>query len=140
MYILDHHQFDNGTNYCTLIQFVNITSVNITNLTMRCPALNLVESHITVKASDLYGYYGTNKTISFIHITGQGLLDNSTFKENCFIESNFSVGISTFRSCKHEYNYTSNSSVVILMGKVNFTDSNMRDNQHINSANTVVLL
>ena len=70
--ILDHHQFDNGTDYCTLIQFVNITSVNITNLTLRCPALNLVESHVTVKASNLYGYHGTNITLSFIHITGQG--------------------------------------------------------------------
>ena len=135
--ILDHHHnFDNGTNYyCTLIQFINITSVNIANLTMRCPALKLVESHIAVRSSNLYGYYGAKKTsVSFIHSTGQGsqaLLDNSTFKENCFIESNFSGGIivssSTFRSYKHEYYnsiISSNSSVVTLMGKVSFTDSN----------------
>ena len=149
--ILDHHQFGNVTNYCTLIQFVNITSVNITNLTMRCPALNLVESHVTVKASNLYGYHGTNKRLSFIHIIGQGpqaLLDNSTFKENCFIESNFSAGIivssSTFRSYKHEYYnsiITSNSSVVTLMGKVNFSDSYMRVNKYsIDSAGTAVFL
>ena len=149
--ILDHHQFGNGTNYCTLIQFVNITSVNITNLTMRCPALNLVESHVTVKASDLYGYHGTNKRLSFIHIIGQGsqaLLDNSTFKENCFIESNFSAGIivssSTFRLYKHEYYnsiITSNSSVVTLMEKVNFSDSYMRVNKYsIDSAGMAVFL
>ena len=150
--LADHHHFDNGTDYCTLIQFINITSVNITNLTMRCPALNLIESHITVRSSNLYGYYGTKKTsVSFIHITGQGsqaLLDNSTFKGNCFIESNFSTGIivssSIFQSYKHEYYnsiITSNSSVVTLMGQVNFTDSNMRVNQHnINSAGTAVFL
>ena len=148
--ILDHHQIDNGTNYCTLIQFVNITSVNITNLTMRCPALNIVESHIAVRSSNLYGYHGTNKSLSFIHITGQGsqaLLDNITFKENCFIESNFSAGIivssSTFQSYKCEYNsiITSNSSVVTLMGKVNFTDSNMRVNhQNLHYAGMVVFL
>ena len=153
--ILDHHHnFDNGTNYyCTLIQFINITSVNIANLTMRCPALKLVESHIAVRSSNLYGYYGTkNTSVSFIHITGQGsqaLLDNSTFKENCFIESNFSGGIIVsssiiFRSYKHEYyNFiiSSNSSVVTLMGKVNFIDSNMRVNQlYIDSAGTAVFL
>ena len=51
------HQFveQNGEPNCTLIQFFNVSSVNITNLTMRCPAMNLKESQITVKNSNLYG-------------------------------------------------------------------------------------
>ena len=73
---------------CTIIQFFNVNFVNVTNLTMRRPAINLKESHITVKNSDVSGYPGTVDTLFFINITGKGsqaLLDNCTFKENCFI-------------------------------------------------------
>ena len=50
----------------------------------------------TVKNSNLYGYPGINITLSFINITGrdsQALLNNCTFKENCFVFSDYSDGI-----------------------------------------------
>ena len=132
--VIIDHQFDMqvGKPNCTLIQFFNITFVNITTLTMRCPAIYLEESHITAKSSNLYGYPGTNEILSFISITGrgsQGLLDNCTFKENCFVRSNLSDGIivsnSTFQSYRHQVEsiILAFSSVVTLTGNVNFTDS-----------------
>ena len=53
--VVDHHFAEQkGEPNCTLIQFFNILcSVNITNLIMRCPAINLKESHVTVKNSKL---------------------------------------------------------------------------------------
>ena len=86
--IVDHHFF--GEPKCTVIRFFNVSFVNITTLTMRCPAMHLEESHITVKNSNLYGYSGINGLISFILIRARGtqaLLHNSTFKENCFVMS-----------------------------------------------------
>ena len=135
--IVDHmHQFDakSGNPNCTIIQFFNISFVNITTLTMRCPAINLKESNITVKNSNLYGYPGISieKSLSFITITGRGSqasLDNCIFKENCFVTNNFSDGIivsnSTFQSYRHQFNsiIMAFSSVVTLTGSVNFTDS-----------------
>ena len=117
---------------CTLLQFFNISFVNIANLTMRCPSLNVIESHIIVESSTLYGHTDTKETFSFINITGrgsQGLLDNCTFKENFFIMSNLSDGItvsnSTFQLCRHQFNsiIMAYSSAVTLTGSVNFTDS-----------------
>ena len=76
--VIIDHQFV-GKPKCTVIRFFNVSFVNITTLTMRCPAINLTESHITVKSSNLYGYPGINERLSFINITGkcsQALLDN----------------------------------------------------------------
>ena len=131
--IIDH-QFNLvvGEPKCTLIQFFNVSFVNITTLTMRCPAIHLTESHITVKSSNLNGHPGINESLSFIDITGRGsqtLLDNCTFKENCFIRSNLSDGIivsnSTFQSYRHRSHsiIAALSSVVRLAGNVNFTNS-----------------
>ena len=97
---------------CIIIQFVNVSFVNITNLTMRCPAINLTQSHITVQSSNLYGYPGTTDTFSFINITGRGsqaLLDNCSFKENCFVTSNYSDGIIVSNSTFQSYGYQFNS-------------------------------
>ena len=97
--VIIDHQFaimEGGKPKCTLIQFFNVSFVNITTLTMRYPAIYLRESHITVKSSNLYGYPDINETLSFINITGRGsqaLLDNCTFKENCFVLSYSSDGI-----------------------------------------------
>ena len=81
--IIINHQFSsrNGTSKssCTIIQFLNISLVNIINLTMMCPSLNIMNSFITVKNSNLYGYSGIKEILSFITITGKGsqaLLDN----------------------------------------------------------------
>ena len=131
--VIIDHQFGMqvGKPKCTVIQFININFVNITTLTMRCPAIKIEESHITVKSSNLYGYPGINKSLSFINITGRGsqaLLDNCTFKENCFVWSYFSDGIivsnSIFQSYRHRlYSIIeAYSSVVTLIGNVNFTD------------------
>ena len=107
--VIIDHQFV-GEPKCTVIRFFNVSFVNITTLTMRCPAIYLTESHITVKSSNLYGYPGINESLSFINITGrlsQALLDNSTLNENCFVMSNLSDGIivsnSTFQSYGHEF-------------------------------------
>ena len=107
--VIIDHQFV-GKPKCTLIQFFNISFVNITTLTMRCPAIKLKESHITLKSSNLYGYPGINETLSIITIAGRGsqaLLNNCTFKENCFVKSDCSNGIivsnSTFQSYRHQH-------------------------------------
>ncbi|MCG8626757.1 MAG: hypothetical protein MJE68_32745, partial [Proteobacteria bacterium] len=134
--IIDHHPFGMqlGKPKCTVIQFINVSFVNITILTMRCPAIKLNESHITVKSSKIYGYPGINETLSFISITGRGsqaLLDNCTFKENCFVRSYYSDGIivsnSTFQSYRHRLHpiIAAFSSVVILAGNVNFTNGTL---------------
>ena len=65
---------------------------------MRYSAINLTESHIIVKSSNLGGYPGVNESLSFINITGRSsraLPDNCTmsFKENCFVRSYSSDGI-----------------------------------------------
>ena len=128
--VIIDHQFV-GKPKCTVIRFFNVSFVNITTLTMRCPAINLTESHITVKSSNLYGYPDINERLSFINITGkcsQALLDNCTFKENCFVMSNRSNGIivsnSTFQSYGHQLHsiIAALSSVVALAGNVNFTN------------------
>ena len=134
--VIINHQFTGqcGKPSCTIIQFVNVSFVNITNLIMRCPSINLTKSFITVKNFHLYGYAGTKESLSFISITGresQAFLNNCTFRENCFIVSDFSDGIivsnSTFRSYRHEIKSIlgAKSSVVTLIGNVNFTDSIM---------------
>ena len=144
--IIDH-QFNLvvGEPKCTLIQFFNVSFVNITTLTMRCPSIHLTESHITVKSSNFNGYPGINECLSFIDITGRGsqaLLDNCTFKENCFIRSNLSDGIivsnSTFQSYRHRSHsiIAALSSVVRLAGNVNFTNST----KVIHSSGTAVYL
>ena len=134
--VIINHQFGTklGKPNCTVIQYFNITFVNITTLTMICPSINLKDSLITVKSSNLYGYTctDTKESLSFINIIGRrsrALLDNCMFKENCFVVSNFSDGIivsnSTFQSYRHQVNsvIVALSSVVTLAGSVNFTDS-----------------
>ena len=106
--VIIDHQF--GTQHkCAIIQFFNISFVNVTNLTIRCPAIKVKESHISVKSSTILGYPSIKDSLSFIHITGGGslaVLDNCEFSENCFIACNLSDGIivsnSTFRAYRHE--------------------------------------
>ena len=145
--IINHVQY--GDSKCTLIQFFNISFVNITNLTMSCPSINMKHGFIAVKSCNLYGYPHITESLSFISITGKGsqaLLDSCTFKENCFVTSNYSDGItvsdSTFRSYKHQTNsiIVALSSVVTLTGNVNFTDSVIGLNQPQYSSGTAVFL
>ena len=103
-----------------------------------------------MKSSNLYGYPAINESLSFISITGRGsqaLLDNCTFKENCFVWSIFSDGIivsnSTFQSYRHQFYSVifAASSVVTLIGHVNFTDSStVGDISPIYSSGTAVYL
>ena len=134
---------------CTLIQFFNVSFVSITTLTMRCPAINLKESHITVTSSNIYGYPSVNESLSFINIIGRGsraLLDNCTFKENCFVRSEFSDGIivsnSTFQSYRHQVHsiIAAISSVVTITGSANFTDSITGIHPYEDSVGTAVFL
>ena len=149
--VIIDHQFGTqlGKPNCTIIQFFNIGFVNITTLTMICPSINLKDNLITVKSSNLYGYTGIKESLSFINITGSGsqaLLDNCTFKENCFVSSNFSAGItirnSTFQSYKHEHGsmIAAYSSVVTLAGYVNFTNGITGINRPVYSSGTAVFL
>ena len=149
--VIIDHQFgmEDGKTWCTVIQFFNVSFVNITTLTMRCPAIDLIKSNITVKNSNLYGYPGINETLSFVYITGRGsqaLLDNCTFKENCFVESDFSDGIivsnSTFQLYRHQDQsiIAAHSSAVTLAGNVNFTDSIIGINPSMHSSGTAVYL
>ena len=148
--VIDHLSVSQiGKPYCAAIYFLNVSIVNITNLTMRCPSINLVESRITVKSSNLYGYPGTEKILSSISITGKGsqvILDNCTFKENCFIKANLSDGViisnSTFQSYRHQSKsiIVAYSSPVTLSGSVNFTDSVTGIHLPIHSSGTAVFL
>ena len=149
--VIIDHQFteQSGKPNCTIIQFFNVSFMNITNLTMRCPAINLIESHATVKSSNFYGYPGIEERLSSINIIGRGsqaLLDNCSFKENCFVRSNFSDGIivsnSTFQSYRHRFDsiIEAYSSVVTLTGNVNFTDSVTGFNRSYLSSGTAVFL
>ena len=149
--VIIDHQFGAqlGKPRCTIIQFLNITSVYITTLTMRCPAINLKESHVIVNSSSLYGYLGIKESLSFINITGKGsqaFLDNCTFKGNCFVTSNFSDGMivnnSTFQSYRHQFEsiILAYSSVVTLTGNVNFTDSVTGIHRPYYSSGTAVFL
>jgi predicted outer membrane repeat protein len=144
--IIDHQlsmQVDKPS--CTIIQFFNVSFVNITTLTMRCPAIDLKESHIIiVNSSNIYGYSGIKKGLSFINVAGRGsqiLLDNCTFKENCLVKSNFSDGIivrnSAFQSYRQHEIIAALSSPVILTGNVNFTDSIDSDSEPLVSLRTI---
>ena len=77
--VIIDHQFV-GEPKCTVIRFFNVSFVNITTLTMRCPAIDLTASHITVKSSNLNGYPGIIESLSFINITGKG---SQALLENC---------------------------------------------------------
>ena len=149
--VIIDHQFGAqlGKPNCTIIQFFNISFVNITILTMRCPSINLKDGLITVKSSSLYGYTDTKESLSLITITDRGsqaLLDNCAFKENCFVSSNFSAGItirnSTFQSYKHEHGsmIAAYSSVVTLAGYVNFTNGITGINSLVYSSGAAVFL
>ena len=78
--IIDHQLLAwSGKPNCTIIQFFNISFVNITNLTVKCPSIILKESYIIMKTTNLYGlpwhkekpivhqYYGQR----FTSFTGQ---------------------------------------------------------------------
>ena len=130
--IIDHQfSMQGGKPNCTHIRFFNVSFVNIAALTMRCPVIGLKEGHITVKSSNLYGYPSINEFLSFIWIVDRGsqaLLDNCTFKENCFIGSESGdriiVNNSTFQSYRHQNQpIIAALSSVIFTGNVNFTDS-----------------
>ena len=149
--VIIDHQFgaQSGNPNCTVIQFFNVSFVNITSLTMKCPAINLKESHVTVKSSDVYGYPGIIESLSYLYIFGSGsqaLLDNCTFKENCMVTGNYSDGIvvsnSTFQSYRHQINsiIVAYSSAVTLTGNVNFSDSITGINQPLHSSGTAVFL
>ena len=149
--VIIDHQFGMqvGKPHCTVIQFFNVSFVKIITLTMRCPAIYLKESHITVKSSNLYGYPGINESLSFINITGRGsqaLLYNCTFKENCFVRNYFSDGIivsnSIFQSYRHQVKsiIAAVSSEVTLAGNVNFTDSIVGIHSSMSLSGTAVYL
>ena len=117
---------------CATIHLFNVSFVNITTLTMRCPSLNIDSGLITIRNANLFGYSGTTEILSYITVTdagSQALLDNCTFAENCFIVSNKSSGVtmknSTFQLYRHKTNsiIAASSSVITLIGYVNFTDS-----------------
>ena len=146
--VIINHQFVDKPN-CTLIHFFNVSFVTITTLTMRCPAIYLEKSYITMKNSKLYGYPSINDSLSFINITGRGshaLLDNCTFKENCFVRSYCSdriiVSNSIFESYRHKDQslIVAFSSAVTLTGNINFTDSITGIPSSITSFGTAVFL
>ena len=138
-----------GKPKCTTIDFHNVTFVNITTMTMRCPSIHLKGGLITLKNSNLHGYTGIKEVLSSIAITGRdshALLDNCTFSENCFIVSDTSAGInvsnSTFRSYRHVAKsiIVAYSSFIRLTGYVNFTNSTVGVLPKIVSSGTALFL
>ena len=121
-----------GKQSYTAIQFFNVSYVIISTLTMIRPSIIVNQSLIEVKSCKIYGYMDTKESLSYMNITGrysQALLDNCTFKENCFIMSDSGVRITVSNSIFRSYNHqnisiiTASSSVVKITGNVNFTDS-----------------
>ena len=94
--VIIDHQFGTqlGKPNCTIIQFFNISFVNITTLTMKCPSINLKDSLITVKSSNLYGYTDTRKAYpSLISLAEVHKLYWTTAhsKKTALLSSNFSA-------------------------------------------------
>ena len=123
--VIIDNQFGMQLVKCTVTQFINVNFVNITTLTMRCPAIDFEKSHLMVKSSYLFGHSRSsiNESLSFINITGKGshaLLDNCTFKENCFIRSNLSDGIIVSNSIFQSYRHRLKSIIVALSSAVTF--------------------
>jgi predicted outer membrane repeat protein len=141
-----------GKHNRTVIQFYNVSYVNISTLTMRHPSIIVNHSLIAINSCRFYGYTDTKESISYINITGrysQALLDDCTFKENCFIISDTIDGITVSNSIFRSYNHHNNSiitvfsSVVKITGNVNFTDSIKAINPYEYSASpcgTAILL
>lgn len=106
-----------GRPNCTIIQFLNVTFVEITTVTMWCSSIKLKEGHITVNDSTLYGYAGKKKLhLCFINIVGKGsqaLLDKCRFS-HCFIVSNFSDGIVVSSSIFQSYKHQQHSIITVL--------------------------
>ena len=117
---------------CTSIDFFNVSSVDLTTMTMICPSISLKGGLIKVKNSNLYGHTDFNKVLSFLSITGQdsqAIFDDCVLKHNCFVINNMcakiNVNTGTFQSYRHPRQsiIMANSSVVTLKGYVSFTDS-----------------
>ena len=134
---------------CTTIHFVNVTSVSITTLTMKCPSITLDGGLLMVRNSNLYGYAGTKKALSSISITNAGshtLLDNCLFTKNCFIvgskRSRITVKNAIFQSYRHESRsiIVADSSTVILTGYVNFTNCTVGLHHNDFSSGTAIYL
>ena len=81
---------------CTNTFFFNVSYVNITTMKMICPSISLESGKISIMDSSLKGSNSIQEVLSTINVTGrasQGFVDNCTFKENCFVVSNISKGI-----------------------------------------------
>ena len=116
----------------TTLSFSNVTFVNITTITMRCPSIYLEGGFLTLTDLKLYGYKGIVDILSSINVTGvhsKALIDNCTFQQNCFIQDDLGAKItlnnSTFQSYRHEFGsiVVAFSSIITLTGNVNFSDS-----------------
>ena len=117
---------------CTQVYFANISFVEISSLTLHCPSIVVKGGFLTIRNSNLYGHKSTSKLFSTITVTtrdSEALLDDCTFKQNCFVVSNMSNGITVhnciFQSYWHETGsvLAAYSSVVTLTGFVNITDT-----------------
>ena len=98
---------------------------------MRCPSISLEGGLLSIKNSHLSGHSSIlSEVLSSITITNRkskALLNNSTFKENCFVVSNSAQILiidSTFQSYRHELKSMigAHYSIITLTGNVNFTE------------------
>ena len=117
---------------CTSIQFFNTSYVNITTLTMRCPSVLIEGGLLSIKNSNLNGHSNIREIFSAIMIvskTSEAFIDSCTFKQNCFVVSNRSAGITVNNSSFQLYRHKSlpvimaYSSAITFTGIVNITDS-----------------
>ena len=125
-------QMNNTQTVCTQSYFLNISFVEISSLTLHCPSIVVKGGFLTITNSNLYGHKSTSKLFSTITVTtrdSEALLDDCTFKQNCFVMSNMSNGITvhncTFQSYWHETGsvLVAYSSVVTLTGFVNISNT-----------------
>ena len=142
-------QNDTYTFMCTQIDFINVSFVRLTTLTLRCPSISVEGSFATIENSILFGNKNTSEflsTLTFRNRDSKAVLDNCTFKENCFVVSNMSAGIRvnncTFHSYRHEYGsmIVAYSSVITLNGYVNFSHGVKGIHRGIYSSGAAVFL
>ena len=115
----------NMRSVCTQIYFGNISFVVISTLTLYCPSIDVEGGFLTIANSTLYGFIkSTSKTMSTITVTNRhsrALVDNCTFKHNCFVVSNMTKGITVHNSTFQSYWHETGSVLVAFSSNVTLT-------------------
>ena len=131
----------------TTMSFSNASFVNITRMTMKCPLVKFNGGIFTARDVNFYGKVAeTREVLSSISLQTVSLLENCSFKENCFVtvqkHSRMTINNSTFQSYRHESRSIlgADSSIVTLTGHVTFANSTVGLYPSNDSSGTAIFL